>query len=233
MLVQSLRAATECEVDLVRKRPGHAAGLRPWIPKQLPEIYSCAIEHRPLTQISPCEEVHRGAGFVYGLIEIFPGASDLHVGLIQPPAGADRPLAGTELTVQLGRVFDDPAIERRMVNLGLCRKLLPRVGLGYADRQGERNSTMIEFKGSHFESDLILWGVRWYVAYPIIYRQLEEMMEGRGVEVDHSTLNRWVVKYAPELDRQFRSRKRPVGSSWRLDETYVKIRGSWKYLYRA
>src|SRR5208283_3074759 len=52
-------------------------------------------------------------------------------------------------------------------------------------------------------------------------------------EVDHSTLNRWVVKYAPELDRQFRSRKRPVGSSWRLDETYVKIRGSWKYLYRA
>jgi len=92
---------------------------------------------------------------------------------------------------------------------------------------------MIEFKGSHFERDVILWGVRWYVAYPISYRQLEEMMEERGVEVDHSTLNRWVVKYAPELDRQFRSRKRPVGSSWRLDETYVKIRGSWKYLYRA
>ena len=52
------------------------------------------------------------------------------------------------------------------------------------------------------------------------------MMEERGVDVDHSTLNRWVVKYAPELDRRFRSRKRPVGSSWRLDETYVKIRGS-------
>jgi len=54
---------------------------------------------------------------------------------------------------------------------------------------------MIEFKGSHFERDVILWGVRWYVAYPISYRQLEEMMEERGVEVDHSTLNRWVVKY--------------------------------------
>jgi transposase-like protein len=52
---------------------------------------------------------------------------------------------------------------------------------------------MIEFKGSHFERDVILWGVRWYVAYPISYRQLEEMMEERGVEVDHSTLNRWVV----------------------------------------
>jgi transposase-like protein len=54
---------------------------------------------------------------------------------------------------------------------------------------------MIEFKGSHFERDVILWGVRWYVAYPISYRQLEEMMDERGVEVDHSTLNRWVLKY--------------------------------------
>jgi transposase-like protein len=83
---------------------------------------------------------------------------------------------------------------------------------------------MIEFKGSHFERDVILWGVRWYVAYPISYRQLEEMMEERGVDVDHSTLNRWVVKYAPELEHQFRSRKRPVGASWRLDETYGRSR---------
>ena len=92
---------------------------------------------------------------------------------------------------------------------------------------------MIEFKGSHFEREVILWGVRWYVAYPISYRQLEEMMQERGVEVDHSTLNRWVVKYVPLLDEQFRARKRPVGSSWRMDETYVRIKGVWKYLYRA
>ena len=92
---------------------------------------------------------------------------------------------------------------------------------------------MIEFKGSHFEREVILWGVRWYVAYPISYRQLEEMMDERGVEVDHSTLNRWVVKYVPLLEKQFRARKRPVGSSWRLDETYVKVKGAWKYLYRA
>src|SRR6202451_4017437 len=92
---------------------------------------------------------------------------------------------------------------------------------------------MIEFKGSHFEREVILWGVRWYVAYPISYRQLEEMMQERGVEVDHSTLNRWVVKYIPLLDEQFRERKRPVGSSWRMDETYVRIKGVWKYLYRA
>ena len=92
---------------------------------------------------------------------------------------------------------------------------------------------MIEFKGSHFEREVILWGVRWYVAYPVSYRQLEEMMNERGVEVDHSTLNRWVVKYVPLLEKQFHVRKRPVGSSWRLDETYVKVKGAWKYLYRA
>ena len=92
---------------------------------------------------------------------------------------------------------------------------------------------MIDFKGSHFEKEIILWGVRWYVAYPLSYRQLEEMMEERGVSVDHSTLNRWVLKYAPEIEKQFRQCKRPVGSSWRMDETYVRVKGHWKYLYRA
>jgi putative transposase len=92
---------------------------------------------------------------------------------------------------------------------------------------------MIDFKGSHFEKEIILWGVRWYVAYPISYRQLEEMMQERGVAVDHSTLNRWVIKYAPEFEKQFRRRKQPVGRSWRMDETYVRVKGQWKYLYRA
>ena len=92
---------------------------------------------------------------------------------------------------------------------------------------------MIEFKGSHFERDVILWAVRWYVACPISYRQLEEMMEEHGVEVDHATLNCWVLKYVPLLDQEFRVRKRPVGSSWRMDETYVRVKGAWKYLYRA
>ncbi len=92
---------------------------------------------------------------------------------------------------------------------------------------------MIDFKGSHFEKEIILWGVRWYVAYPLSCRQLEEMMEERGVSVDHATLNRWVLKYAPELEKQFRHRKRAVGSSWRMDETYVRVKGQWKYLYRA
>ena len=91
----------------------------------------------------------------------------------------------------------------------------------------------MDFKGSHFEKEIILWGIRWYVAYPLSYRQLEEMMRERGVAVDHATLNRWVIKYAPEIEKQFRLRKRPVGKSWRMDETYIRVKGEWKYLYRA
>jgi putative transposase len=71
------------------------------------------------------------------------------------------------------------------------------------------------------------------VANPINYRQLEEMIEDRGVEVDHSTLNRWILRYVPLLEKGFLAHNRPVSSSWRLDETYVRIKGKWQYLYRA
>jgi putative transposase len=81
--------------------------------------------------------------------------------------------------------------------------------------RGER----IDCKGSHVEKEIILWGVRWYVASPISYRQREEMMQERGVSVDHSTLNRGVLKDAPEFEKQFRRRQRPVGTSWRRAET--------------
>ena len=91
----------------------------------------------------------------------------------------------------------------------------------------------IAFKGSHFERDIILWGVRWYVAYPLSYSQVEEMMGEGGVEVDHTTPHRWVLKYVPLLEKAFLGRKRAVGGSWRMDETYIRIKGAWKYLYRA
>jgi len=91
----------------------------------------------------------------------------------------------------------------------------------------------MEFKWRHFQKEIILWGIRWYVAYPMSYHQVEEMMSERGVAVDHSTLNRWVIKYVPEIEKQFRRRQRAVGRSWRLDETYVKIKGEWTYRYRA
>ena len=92
---------------------------------------------------------------------------------------------------------------------------------------------MISFKGRHFPKDLILMAVRWKVAYPLSYRQIEEMMEERGVELDHSSVQKWVVHYAPQLESAFRARKRAVGSSWRMDETYLKVKGEDVYLYRA
>ena len=91
----------------------------------------------------------------------------------------------------------------------------------------------VSFKGAHFPTEVILMGVRWYVAYPLSTRHVEELMEERGVHVDHSTMNRWVIKYSPQLEEAFHRRKRPVWISWRMDETYIKVKGQWRYLYRA
>jgi len=91
----------------------------------------------------------------------------------------------------------------------------------------------ISFKGAHFPPEVILMGVRWYLAYPLSTRHVEELMGERGVNVDHSTINRWVVKYSPQLEEEFHRRKRPVWVSWRLDETYIRVKGKWVYLYRA
>jgi putative transposase len=93
---------------------------------------------------------------------------------------------------------------------------------------------MIDFKGHRIEKDIILLCVRWYLAYPLSYRNLEEMMEERGVQVDYSNIYRWVQKFTPHLEAAFwNGKKRPVGSSWRMDKTYIKVKGQWKYLYRA
>ena len=91
----------------------------------------------------------------------------------------------------------------------------------------------VSFKGAHFPEEIILTGVRWSVAYPLSTRPIEELMRERGVYVDHSTINRWVVKYSPQLEAAFHRRKRSVGRSWRMDETYIKVKGRWYYLYRA
>ena len=84
-----------------------------------------------------------------------------------------------------------------------------------------------------FSIDVILVCIRWYVAYPLSYRHLEEMMEERGVSVDHSSINRWAIRFLPHIEKMARKHKRPVGVSWRMDETYIKVKGVWKYLYRA
>jgi putative transposase len=86
---------------------------------------------------------------------------------------------------------------------------------------------------AHFPQDIILTGVRWYVAYPLRTRRVEERMRDRGVHVDHSTINRWVIKYSPQLEEAFHRRKRPVRVSGRMEETYIKVKGEWRSLYRA
>src|SRR2546423_293919 len=91
----------------------------------------------------------------------------------------------------------------------------------------------ISFKGAHFPQDIILMGVRWYLAYPLSYCHVEELLEERGVPIDHATVQRWVVKYSPQLEEAFHRRRRPIWVSWRMDETYIKVKGQWRYLYRA
>jgi putative transposase len=88
-------------------------------------------------------------------------------------------------------------------------------------------------KRLHYPLEVMLLCVRWYVAYSLSLRNLEEMLAERDIDVDHSTVHRWVIKLVPLFEKTFRKHKRPVGKSWRVDETYIKVKGSWKYLYRA
>ena len=85
------------------------------------------------------------------------------------------------------------------------------------------------FSGRHFDQSVILLCVRWYLAYNLSLRDLEEMMAERGIHVDHSTIHRWVVRFSPLLLERFNHRKRPVTRKWHVDETYVKVRGRWMY----
>src|SRR5438128_2655036 len=89
------------------------------------------------------------------------------------------------------------------------------------------------FKWRHFEAEIVLLCVRWYLRYSLSYRDLAEMMRERGLQVDHTTIYRWVQRYAPELEKRCRPHLKACNDSWRVDETYVKIKKTWTYLYRA
>ncbi|WP_115332828.1 IS6 family transposase [Legionella busanensis] len=91
----------------------------------------------------------------------------------------------------------------------------------------------IDFKWRHFHGEVILQCVRWYFKYGISYRDLEEIMSERGLSIDHTTVYRWVQHYVPELKKRLEWYKRRYSRRWHLDETYVKVKGEWKYLYRA
>ncbi|PSJ20533.1 IS6-like element ISMpo1 family transposase, partial [Halomonas sp. ND22Bw] len=90
-----------------------------------------------------------------------------------------------------------------------------------------------DFKGRHYEAALIVQAVSWYLRYPLSYRDIEELFLERGMDVDHSTLNRWVLAYAPLIEKRLRQFRKPHCGSVRIDETYIKVRGEWRYLYRA
>jgi IS6 family transposase len=101
--------------------------------------------------------------------------------------------------------------------------------LGLAVKQNNTNL----FKGRQFTAEIILWAVRWYLQFPISYRDLERIFSDRGIQVDHTTLFRWIQAYAPELDKRLRPHLHMTNGSWRVDETYIRVKGEWVYLYRA
>ena len=89
------------------------------------------------------------------------------------------------------------------------------------------------FKWRQFEPEVILLAVGWYLRFSLSYRDVEELLAERGLLVDHVTVWRWVQRYAPEMERRLRSRLKPTTDSWRVDETYIRVKGQWRYLYRA
>ena len=89
------------------------------------------------------------------------------------------------------------------------------------------------FKGRHFDREIIILCVRWYLRFKLSFRDLVEMMAERGIELAHTTIMRWIQRYVPEFEKRWNRFARQAGRSWRVDETYVKIKGRWTYLYRA
>jgi IS6 family transposase len=89
------------------------------------------------------------------------------------------------------------------------------------------------FKWRQFEPEVILLAVGWFLRFSLSYRDVEELPAERGLHADHVTVWRWVQRYAPEMERRLRRRLKPTSDSWRVDETYIRVKGKWVYLYRA
>jgi transposase-like protein len=96
-----------------------------------------------------------------------------------------------------------------------------------------RESALGLFKGRHFDREVIVLCVRWHLSFKLSSRDLVQMMSERGIALAHTTVLRWVQRYVPEFEKRWNQYARPVGGSWRCDETYIKVKGQWTYLYRA
>jgi transposase-like protein len=103
----------------------------------------------------------------------------------------------------------------------------------YRRRMADLPSAQELFKGRHFDREIIILCVRWYLSFKLSSRDLVEMMAERGIALVHTTILRWVQRYVPEFEKRWKRYALPVGDSWRVDETYLKVRGQWVYLYRA
>jgi len=97
----------------------------------------------------------------------------------------------------------------------------------------EPTSTQDLFRGRHFDQEIIILCIRWYLTFKLSSRDLVQMMAERGIALAHTTILRWVQRYVPDFEKRWNQHARPVGDSWRVDETYIKIKGQWMYLYRA
>src|SRR5260370_36089914 len=97
----------------------------------------------------------------------------------------------------------------------------------------EPTSAQDLFKGRHFDQEIIILCVRWYITFKLSFRDLVQMMAERGITLSHTTILRWVQQYVPEFEKRWNHYAQPVGDSWRVDETYIKVKGQWGYLYRA
>jgi type IV secretion system protein VirB4 len=135
------------------------------------------------------------------------------------PQGAASGQWGEPLALWLCCVFC--ILARRAPGFGMARQRLVQLRADLA------------FKGRQFTAEVILWAVRWYLMFPVSYRDLELMLQDRGVEVAHTTIFRWIQAYAPALEKRIRPHLRRSNGSWRVDETYVRVKGRWCYLYRA
>ena len=105
--------------------------------------------------------------------------------------------------------------------------------MGSKDEKRTGMTMQAPFKWRHFEAEIILLCIRWYLRYSLSYRDLEEIMLERGLHIDHTTIYRWVQRYAPELEKRCRPHLKTTTDSWRVDETYIKVKKQWVSLYRA
>jgi transposase-like protein len=97
----------------------------------------------------------------------------------------------------------------------------------------EPTSAQDLFRGRHFDQEIIILCIRWYLTFKLSSRDLVQMMAERGIALAHTTILRWVQRYVPDFEKRWNQYARPVGDSWRVDETYIKVKGQWVYLYRA